>query len=584
MDKQHAIIEGRQRGKSALLILPVLLAVTIFFCAQLGVAMVRPTALDADVEAHETADYGPWLRDVFAPLNLALGTAVVHDADAGGLAPPPLVVAAAPTREPLDATLDALWQTATAILAPQAATSSPTPTPTATETVERVGIQMPVSPTASATPLPSATPSPTLTSTPTSTSTWTPSPTPTDTPPPPTDTAAPSASPTSTVTASPTPTPTPVPTSVVIVPTPPNTLAPIPPSTPLPPPPPAAADLGLLNIQLVGAAVEGQSANLQITWGNYGPSNVSQIDLDVIIPERLSINGAPGPTTSRFVIPGPFAPGTQTMSNFIATFNSGSAGQVLMVNVVLNPVGVTDPILGNNVGSVGFAVALPSATPTATNTLPPGVTPTVTPTPTETSTPTATTTPTETSTPTATATLTPTATPTNTPVPTPTETYLPASCPPGEPDVGFPDNTICSVGLGTALVVDLGGAPITTHPGFDLVSYEMSSSSNPGYILLDLTVIQVGTSASGPWYTVMNWGDNILDANTSIGQAGYGASGEPNEQLIPMVVPVLYDGNGLITGIAIDVDAVAPPGTYQYVRVIGMNATASEVDAVHMLP
>ncbi|MCA9906824.1 MAG: hypothetical protein KC547_23375, partial [Anaerolineae bacterium] len=113
-DSRYAVIKRRQRGRSALFVLPVMLAVTIICCAQLGVAMVRPTSLDAGVAAHETADYAPWLRDVFAPLNLSLGTAVVHDTGGDDPNPTPEVVAQAPTRDPLEATLDALWQTATA--------------------------------------------------------------------------------------------------------------------------------------------------------------------------------------------------------------------------------------------------------------------------------------------------------------------------------------------------------------------------------------------------------------------------------------------------------------------------------------
>ncbi|MCA9904921.1 MAG: hypothetical protein KC547_13785, partial [Anaerolineae bacterium] len=202
------------------------------------------------------------------------------------------------------------------------------------------------------------------------------------------------------------------------------------------------------------------------------------------------------------------------------------------------------------------------------------------------STPTPTETATATSTPTSTPTDTPTATstPTNTPPGAATATLIPVTCPPGEPDIGLPDDVICSIGPGAGLVIDLGSTPINTHAGFDIVSYEMRSTANPGYILMDFTIIQVGRNHNGPWYTVFYWGDNILDANTSVGQAGYGAAGEANEQPIPMVVPVLYDGNGLTTGIAIDIDAVAPSGTYRYVRIIGLNATGSEVDAIQLLP
>jgi hypothetical protein len=134
-------------------------------------------------------------------------------------------------------------------------------------------------------------------------------------------------------------------------------------------------------------------------------------------------------------------------------------------------------------------------------------------------------------------------------------------------------------------VLDLGASSaIGLGPGFDLVYYEREVDALRGYIHMDFVSVQVGTSASGPWFDVFNWGDGVLDANTSIGQAGYGASGEPGDTPIPMTNPTLYGSYPFITGIAIDVDAKAPPGIYRWVRLVGVGGGFNaEVDAIQVL-
>src|SRR6185503_1144784 len=114
--------------------------------------------------------------------------------------------------------------------------------------------------------------------------------------------------------------------------------------------------------------------------------------------------------------------------------------------------------------------------------------------------------------------------------------------------------------------------------------YEREADATRGFIQMDFVSVQVGTSASGPWFEVFNWGDGVLDANTNIGQAGYGSSGEPADLQIPMTNPILYGSMPFITGIAIDVDAKAPPGVYRWVRLVGVGAGSnSEVDALQVL-
>jgi hypothetical protein len=137
------------------------------------------------------------------------------------------------------------------------------------------------------------------------------------------------------------------------------------------------------------------------------------------------------------------------------------------------------------------------------------------------------------------------------------------------------------------MIVNLG-ANITVNPGmphagYDLVYYERE---NPvGAISLDWVIVEIGNCSSGSWYPVFNWYDNVLDSNTNIAAAGYGI-GEQDNKVIP--VGVLYGSSPYQTGIAIDVDAVAPPpGLYNCVRIsspFGGDNDAAEVDAVEVLP
>jgi hypothetical protein len=155
-----------------------------------------------------------------------------------------------------------------------------------------------------------------------------------------------------------------------------------------------------------------------------------------------------------------------------------------------------------------------------------------------------------------------------------------------------------------AIIVDLGaGSPITTtHSGKDLVYYERQNLATPGNISLDWVVVDV---CSDPLcitaYRVFNWGDNIVDANTSIGEAGYGSAGEPDNDLIPMTSPPLYgappppldpltpNGSGIVAGIGIDVNPLygVPDGTYQWVRIyspLGGANDGAQVDALYVIP
>jgi hypothetical protein len=161
-------------------------------------------------------------------------------------------------------------------------------------------------------------------------------------------------------------------------------------------------------------------------------------------------------------------------------------------------------------------------------------------------------------------------------------------------------NTAGSIGIGPpdCIYTYLGGTTITvtlstpinvdgdTDPtDFELVYYERESPPpDMGNIALDWVRIEVGTSPTGPWQMVFDWGDTVADSNSNIYQEGYGDPSEPNDWPIPLTSPPLYRSTqyGIASGIAIDLDAVVTPGTYGYVRVIG--GGTAEVDSIEILP
>ncbi|MCK6625441.1 MAG: hypothetical protein L6R45_09725 [Anaerolineae bacterium] len=168
--------------------------------------------------------------------------------------------------------------------------------------------------------------------------------------------------------------------------------------------------------------------------------------------------------------------------------------------------------------------------------------------------------------------------------------------PPGEPNVGSPNGVFARVACDAGMIIDLGSNPInrSDDANFDLVYYEVQGTNpipnpNPLQIYMDWIVVEVGQTPSGPWFQVFYWGDPTLDANTNIGQAGYGPP-ENDNLLIPMAI--LYGAAPLNTGIAIDVDAPltaagAPSGSYQYVRIfspIDSGSDGPEIDAIEAIP
>ena len=139
-----------------------------------------------------------------------------------------------------------------------------------------------------------------------------------------------------------------------------------------------------------------------------------------------------------------------------------------------------------------------------------------------------------------------------------------------EPNVGAPNGLTFSISCGSEVVVDLGGTPAGTNGNedYDLVYYELGQSDPPtstSFIFMDWLVLQVGQTTAGPWFTVFYWGDDVVDTNSNIGPTyGGDGNGEINNEVIPTTA--MYGTSPYTTGITIDIDARAPVGTYQYVR------------------
>ncbi|GAB4505815.1 MAG: hypothetical protein Fur0043_28140 [Anaerolineales bacterium] len=120
---------------------------------------------------------------------------------------------------------------------------------------------------------------------------------------------------------------------------------------------------------------------------------------------------------------------------------------------------------------------------------------------------------------------------------------------------------------------------VNGNPGWDLVYYEYPHGTCGG-ILLDWVIIQVGDGNN--WYTVFNWGDGIIDSHAITSTAGL-----PEDDHRELCAAQLYNS----TGVAIDLDAVIPPGSYPYLRFLappvpppGDPDGIIEIDALQTLP
>jgi len=174
--------------------------------------------------------------------------------------------------------------------------------------------------------------------------------------------------------------------------------------------------------------------------------------------------------------------------------------------------------------------------------------------------------------PTPIATTTPTAV-TQTPVLIPTDTT--------PPEIGTsPDGDVYALPSGSSLTLSIN-LVATGDGSYDLVYYERPAPGGTG-IFLDWVILEIGDGTN--WYTIFNWGDNIADTNSNMDfniLPNPGTPEETDQRDIP--TSALYNG----TGIAIDVDAIIPAGTYTYLRFTapaGDSDGQMEIDALQVLP
>ena len=211
-----------------------------------------------------------------------------------------------------------------------------------------------------------------------------------------------------------------------------------------------------------------------------------------------------------------------------------------------------------------------TATRTATVTLTPTWTNTATLTPPSTQTPT----PTQTQTITQTPTITPTPTETPTSPPTPTPTATPITSGPF-PIPGPPDGVITTVPCDTGIIYDLG-APTANGA---LVYYE---APQVPILFLDVVIISVSNSSSGPWNNIFYWGDLNPFNNGLIPSSYYtDADGEADNE--PINATDLF-GSPFQSGIRIPISGAFTP--YQYVLISAPSGCGdpAEVDTIESYP
>jgi hypothetical protein len=167
-------------------------------------------------------------------------------------------------------------------------------------------------------------------------------------------------------------------------------------------------------------------------------------------------------------------------------------------------------------------------------------------------------------------------------------------------NIGARDGTLGGVPCGTAFILNVGAAGkfLTTGDNtnlYELVVYEQISGT--GTITADTLIVQIGATASGPWYTVYNWGDGcsstsydpftvmyaVLNASPPVCGAGWPSIESDQNKTFPSSELLASGG----TGIDIDQPGI-PAGSYGFIRLISPAATdvdgGSDMDAVDVIP
>ncbi|MCF6277560.1 MAG: DUF11 domain-containing protein [Anaerolineales bacterium] len=137
---------------------------------------------------------------------------------------------------------------------------------------------------------------------------------------------------------------------------------------------------------------------------------------------------------------------------------------------------------------------------------------------------------------------------------------------------GSKDGSTTNIVSGSSVTLNI---PVTVNgnSGWDLVYYELPNGCG---IVMDWVILQVGDGSN--WYTVLNWGDGLVDTNAIIAPLGL-----PEADNRSICSTDLYD----LTGVALELDGVVPAGIYPYVRIVAPTGDGDgvvEVDAIVPLP
>jgi len=141
-----------------------------------------------------------------------------------------------------------------------------------------------------------------------------------------------------------------------------------------------------------------------------------------------------------------------------------------------------------------------------------------------------------------------------------------------------PAQTPLTLSLSSSVVVV--GAPDIGNP--DIIFYEQTNGNG---IDMDLINLEIGDGTN--WYPILNWGDGLSNPGTSINTPwppsnSTDCSAEPDNCAIDASLLTDFLGNGLFTGITIDLDALVPPGTYSFIRITVPNSAG--IDGIYVVP
>ncbi|MBN2115419.1 MAG: DUF11 domain-containing protein [Anaerolineales bacterium] len=171
----------------------------------------------------------------------------------------------------------------------------------------------------------------------------------------------------------------------------------------------------------------------------------------------------------------------------------------------------------------------------------------------------------------------------------------PGGGPGGDINIGPRDGSVDTLGppFPTSLTMVIPPIVADGNGDYDLVYYEMQAAGAPTFPAtnprVDLDWVQIEISADGvSWQTVFYWGDpgGSSDDNTNValpvtgppGPVGTFCATEVDNCQIPFAR--LYNN----TGIAIDIDAIVPPGNYSWIRITSpAGPDGPDVDAIEIL-